>query len=471
MKISLLRLKQEQLKRRILENNDIFEFNYFCFRDKEGNPWITTNFQLEWWRLIKDHNRIVIFAPIEFAKTEQISRAWTLWQLGHNQNLCGAIISNTSSQATKILGEISEDICTNTHYQYLFPNVKPETRLGKFQKWTDKELMLEREFTGKDFSLQAIGVGGPLLGARLDFVILDDVMDFESSLTQGQRNKVMQWITSTVLSRLAKDGKCIVIMTAWHDDDVGHRLAKEHNFFKKSYKAILDDGSSLWPEQWPISRLEEKRKELGEFEFARQLQNEIFSDEMRRFKRKWFEGCLEQGENYGLVDSYTERDLRVITGVDLAIGKGEEHDFTVFFTLGIDRDGKKRPLNIQKGKMEFSEIINTFKRLSLAFPETTFIVENNAAQDYVCQYLRDTTNIRIKGFTTGKQKADPILGLQGMAIDFENGKWIIPHHPLTIEWIEGFLNWTPSAHTSDIVMASWFADSETKEREPKVRFF
>lgn len=463
-------MKEEKLRR--LARKDIRLFNHLCFKDEQRVPWATTGFQVKWHELMDKHPRLVIFAPIEHGKSEQIIRARLLRDLGKNPDLRCAIICNTQSQAMKYLGEIKEDIEMNKNLISIYPNLRPEARAGKYQKWTDSAIIVERDITSKDHSIQALGVHGAVMGSRLDRIYIDDPNDFENSLTTDQRKKVVQWILTTLLGRLTKNGRCVVDMNAWHDDDVGHILAKNHDFVDVTYKATGDDGKILWPEQWPAERLADKKRELGEIEYGRQLQNETLSDTMSIFKRVWFEKCLERGREYMLVDSYPHTDLRLITGVDPAVKKGEEHDLTVFFTIGLDSAGNRRILNIYSKRMEFPEIIRTILEKNEAFPRTAFIIEDNAAQAYLVQYLRSLPeeakaqyphagSIRIKGLTTtGQRKADPQIGVRSMAIDFENGKWIIPKGEETRLWMQEFIAWSPQSHTGDRVMASWLADME-----------
>ena len=451
-------MKEEKHRRQIL--NSQYEFNKLCFRDKQGRPWLTAGFQLEWWELIDKYDRLVIFAPVEHAKTEEIARSYVLRRFAEDPDLNVAIISNTIGQAQKTLGEIAEDIKTNENYKWVTAGkVKPEEREGKFQKWTDSAFIIQREITSKDYSLQATGIHGNILGTRLGLAILDDCNDFENTFTPAQRDKTMQWIISTLLNRVIAGGKIVVIQTTWVIDDIGHTLADKHGFHKVIYQAIKKDGTPLWPEQWSLERLAGKKIELGSIEFDRQMMNKPLSDAMQIFKRVWFDKCYQQGEGYSLIDSYLQPDLSIATGVDLATRKGEEHDLTVFFTEGMDSKGNRRPLNIIARRMEFPEIISTFKLLSVAFPETVFVVENNAAQVYVEQHLKETTGIRVKGFTTGKQKADPTIGVRSMGVDFENSKWLIPRHPEVEKWVNEFLSWSPQAHSGDRLMSSWFADS------------
>lgn len=458
-------MRRLKIERRVRQakNGDIDAFNSLCFLDKQGRPWRTASFQSEWHELLKKHDRLVIFAPIEHGKSEQISRAWVLRQFGRNRNLCGAIVSNTSRQAEKYLAEVSEDIQTNEMYGRICGNVRPEMRKGRNQQWTSRGIVIERDITMKDPSLEVLGLHGAILGARLDFVVLDDPCDFENTLTYQQRRKAVDWITSTLLGRLTEHAKMVCIQTTWHEDDIGHMLVKEHGFHQVVYRAVKEDGEPLWPEQWPKERLAARKQELGSIEYQRQMMNNPLSDAMSIFKRAWFEKCLENGKEHELVESYKGTGWELVTGVDLATRKGEEHDLTVFFTVG-QSNGKKRIFNITSDRMEFPEIVSTFHSLHRSFPNTRFIVENNAAQEYILQHLKQTSNIRVRGFTTGKQKADPNIGVRGMGVDFENGKWIIPNHPETMAWIQEFLSWTPQGHTGDRVMASWFADSEFQKQ-------
>jgi hypothetical protein len=54
------------------------------------------------------------------------------------------------------------------------------------------------------------------------------------------------------------------------------------------------------------------------------------------------------------------------------------------------------------------------------------VVENNAAQDYIVQFARHSTAIPVFPFTTGRNKAHPEFGIEGLAVEMSNTKWLIP---------------------------------------------
>jgi predicted phage terminase large subunit-like protein len=262
-------------------------FCNYCFVDDRGEAWEVAGFQREWQTAIDQNGHVIIFAPVEHGKTEQISIARVLWELGHNPNKRIAIVSNTHSQAEKIAYSIQQHIEKNTSLREVFPDLKPG------QRWRSASFdVAGKPETVKDFSVQALGCFGALLGARLDFIVIDDICDRENTATAQQREKVISWVKSTVLTRLVEGGKVVIIGTAWHKADLLHHFEKLGSpWVTLRYKAFRDDGLPLWRARWSRKRLEEKRKEIGSVEFARQFLNEVIDAENALFQPSWFRVC------------------------------------------------------------------------------------------------------------------------------------------------------------------------------------
>lgn len=58
-----------------------------------------------------------------------------------------------------------------------------------------------------------------------------------------------------------------------------------------SRSAIRDDGTALWPEVWPLEKLAERRKELGEIDFQLQYQNNPRAASGNVFTQALIEAC------------------------------------------------------------------------------------------------------------------------------------------------------------------------------------
>jgi len=446
----------------------------------------------EWHTLCTDHDRLVIFAPVEHGKSSQISMGRLTWEIGKKPNIRAACISDAATQAQKFLGVVRQTIQYNERYARVFPHIRPERRRGRVQGWQDSHIVVEREdLNNKDFTVQAIGVGGRIMGARLDLIILDDILNFINTLTPTQRRRMIDWLKTTILSRATATGNVWIIGNAWHEDDVMHWAAKNPRF----HVAFYDAEDDLWPELvvmpsgevcgWPRWRIQERKDEVGIIEYNRSMRNiaqrQGATDD---FKRDDIEYCVELAErqNEQFVNEYHRDDLLVYVGVDLGIQKKMGSHMTVFFVVGVDPKGIKHVLNIYAGRLGLVEIVKQFVAIQKGFRPVMFMVENNSAQDYLLQFFRGAedifrailmndpegdkdpkglrtiaSRIRLKPFTTGTNKADPILGVRAMAVDFAAHKWRIPRHRQSEEWIKEMIRFDPSEHTGDRLMASWFA--------------
>lgn len=415
--------------------------------------------------------------------TTQVAVGRTLWELGRDPSLRVCVVSNTTELAMKITRQIAQYIERSPELRHVFPNLKPTD--DPALPWKAKALTIARTGMGsKDPSIQATGVHGNVLGSRIDLLILDDVLDYENTSTPGPREDVWRWVKSTLMSRLTDGARVWVIGNAWHPDDLMHRMEREPGFVAKRFPVLDAQGVCTWPERWSPERIRQARADLGPLEYARQLLCQARDDTSARFKREWVDGCLAVGQGKpwcetaeALADSLglhvegaesAEALWRlggfpgqVIHGVDLAVQKHDAADKTVIFSILVHEDGLRQVLSIRSGRWAGPEIIaqveDTFSRLG-----GTFVVENNAAQNYIVQFLQAGSTIPIMPFTTGRNKAHPEFGVEGLAAELAACKWLLPNeggrmHDELSAWVQELLYYDPREHTGDRVMASWLA--------------
>jgi hypothetical protein len=71
----------------------------------------------------------------------------------------------------------------------------------------------------------AAGVGGAIAGRRADLSVIDDpVKSREDADSDRSREKAWEWYTNDLLTRLKPGARQIVVMTRWHEDDLGGRI-------------------------------------------------------------------------------------------------------------------------------------------------------------------------------------------------------------------------------------------------------
>jgi len=444
---------------------DYRKFVSFCFRQEDGRLVKVKQFQYSWVQTALKHKKSLLWCPIEHGKSKHMSVWLPIWLLAHNPNLRIVIVSNTASQAAKYTEEIRKNIQHNKFLRMVFPNLRPG------EPWAKTGFTVRRKIIVKDPSLQPVGAYGAILGARADVIILDDIIDFENSATKYLQDKLMLWLKSSVFTRLTKNARIIAIGTKWTKFDVYHRLSKTKTWHVQEFSAYKDKERtiSLWPEQWPIKRLEEARETLGKREFARQFEDDIESTTSSRFDRQWFKLAQLKGQSLTPLYEYNPLPNEVlIIGVDLAAKKNLGADLTVFFVLAVSVKYKQL-LYIESGRFSGPEIVNRLKSLHKRYPKAIFAVENNGQQEYIIQFLKDepdAKDIPVIPFTTTVKKRDPFIGVERIARDMAAGKWIIPavvEDPVVATEIKDFLDdllsYDPGRHLPDRMSAAYIASA------------
>jgi predicted phage terminase large subunit-like protein len=176
----------------------------------------------------------------------------------------------------------------------------------------------------------AAGVGTAVTGRGADILLIDDPFkDREEADSELRRQRVWDWYTSTAYTRLMPGGAIVVINTRWHDDDLSGRLLEESTkggdkWEVLSLPAIAEDGTALWPDWYPLERLEQIRAVLPARDWnALYMQNPI-PDDGDYFKADWF------GE-------YDEmpKGIQMYGASDYAVTEGKG-DYTEHGVAGVD---------------------------------------------------------------------------------------------------------------------------------------
>lgn len=412
-----------------------------------------------------DHTYLCGRAYTVTHNSQGLSVGRVLYELGRKPNTRCVIVSNTASQAQKLVRTIAGYIENSEELKDVFPHLKKNPA----GPWTLTQLAVERKGQPKDASVQAIGVHGSIVGARIDLLILDDVLDYENARTPGLRQDLWEWVHSTLFGRLTSGAKVISVGNAYHRDDLLHRLERNPIWHTVRFPVVDDEGNLSWPERWPIERINQKRDELGPLEFARQMLCKARDDADARFKKEWIDTCLRRGNGRSL-----RHDLATIppgcsvyTGVDLAVQQHSSADLTAFTTILVWPNGDREILNIESGRLGGPGILTKIQELHHRY-QGMFFVENNASQEFILQFLRASTSIPVRPFTTGRNKVHPEFGIEGVAAEMAAGKWIIPNmdgrfHSEVEALINEMLYYDPKAHTGDRLMSLYFAREAARQ--------
>jgi hypothetical protein len=458
--------------RAALAAQDINTFIPFVLRDEEtGGAISQAPYHEDLQELVDRADRTVIWGHVELGKTQQVSIGRPLFELGRNPDLRIVIVQATATQAKKIVRTVGEHIERNKWLHMVFPTLTPAT------PWNTEQLTVKRSQGIIQPSFQAIGAHGNILGARIDLLILDDILTMENTRTAAGREDIYQWFKSTLLGRMTPNSRVIFLGNAWHPDDAMHRLAREGWSSRKFPVRDATTGKTNWAERWPNERIESKAKEFGPVEAARQLDCLARSEDAARFKREWIDWCLDRGRGLDTPFQLTEipKGCHTFTGVDLGVKKGLHNDLTVLFTVMSHPDGTIQVVNLESGKWSAPDIVTKIFEAHVRY-KSRVLVEDNGAQDFIRQFAKHLNqNIPVFPFNTrgsGKvgNKNHPQYGVEGIAAEMANSRWIIPcdtegkPSPEIEAWIQEMLYYDPRGHTGDRLMASWFAREGSRRR-------
>jgi predicted phage terminase large subunit-like protein len=231
------------------------------------------------------------------------------------------------------------------------------------------------------------------------------------------------WFQTGPLQRLMPGGAIIVIMTRWSLVDLTGRLI---NFQIKNPEsdpweivelpAILPSGKSLWPEQWPIEQLEQKRTAMDPRYWNAQYMQNPTSEAAALIKRSdW---------RIWDADDPPPCDF-IIQSWDTAHETKNSSDYTACTTWGVwyNEEEGSRPsvmlLDAFKERMEFPELKETALNQYREWRPDSFLVEKKAAGAPLIQELR-RMGIPVDEFTPSRGN-DKIARLNAVSDLFASG--------------------------------------------------
>lgn len=457
-----------------LARKDPNEFCELVLRDEEtGRPIVQNRIHERFQHLAQVERRLLLWGHIESGKTQQLSIGHTLWELGHDPRLRCVVGSATVRYGVRIIGAIRRIIERPGPIHDIFPDLRPGP------VWQASAITVDIPNTKgipKDPTLQITSVGtSSLTGSRTDRFIGDDLLNLDNTSTPGKRQATKDWYYAIPMSRMTKNSKVRIVGNAFHPEDLMHDLAGHGGYAWRKFPVLDAEGQSTWPERWSLDRIEAQRLENHPHEFARLMLCIPRDESQSRFKREWIDQCLARGDGFvpAFALSAIPPGFATYTGVDLGVRTKRGSDQTVLTTILVHPNGDRELLWIESGRWAgrdiVDRIIDTHKRYN-----SIVIVENNAAQQYIVDFTKDASAVPVRPFHTGANKANPAFGVESIATEMANGKWILPSRngkPANKEidqLVTGMLYYDPQEHTSDHLMSLWFA-REGSRQPPKKR--
>lgn len=430
----------ESYKRKKLALNDCIYFGeqYIKPFDKDWTS-KTADFHRELVNTIIKEDQVMIRIPFEHAKSTWVSIVFPLWNICRDIDTSILLLASTPTLVKKFLSVIKRHIEENPLIHRDFPHVKPSSSQ---EKWSDTQIIVQRNNITKDPTVEVAGMGGSILGGRFKIIIGDDVSDRKNMNTRELRDKAADWWFEDVSSRLLDGGKIAYVGTLQHWDDLGCRLEDNGTYTSIIKQAVVDWDAkkTLWEERFPFERLMKIRKNIGAIRFNKVYQNNKEAIRGRKLKAEWL--------HYYDPDTVDRKKLRIFMSVDPAIGEKEENDFFAIAIGGWNpKINKIYLLKTWKGRLDFPSQIKKLKEVFYEErPERVFI-ENQAFQKSIPQQL-GADDIEIAKHLAPEESMVTIKSkderFEASTVMFENERVLILE--TEDDFIDQWTNWPKITH-------------------------
>jgi predicted phage terminase large subunit-like protein len=276
--------------------------------------------------------RLIVTMPPRHGKSERVSKKFPAWHIGRNPG-DDIILASYALSLSRDNNRIARDTFIE--------------RAGIFGHKIAKDRQSAESWGADGYrgAVNAAGVGGPITGKGARIAIIDDPLkNAEEANSEVIRETVWSWYQSTLYTRLTPDGRIIVVMTRWHEDDlVGRLLAKEKREIDEgthkgekwtviNFPAIAEsedflgrkEGEPLWPEfGFDENRLDQIKSDVGSYVFNALYQQRPSAAGGTIFKREYFRYFREEligNQPYIIVGEkrYRKHELWAFQTVDTA---------------------------------------------------------------------------------------------------------------------------------------------------------
>ena len=191
----------------------------------------------------KEIDRLIITTPPQVGKTVTAVVGTAYWWIANNPTQ-RIIIGSYGDQLAIDRGRDVRTLIRRTGNRY---NLALAHGSASVQDW--------RLETGG--GIRSVGVGSGIAGTPGDLVIIDDPhKNREETESLVYRNRVYNWYSADILSRVAPDAPVIIVMTRWHQDDLAARVMRDEGTTDQGGRwhlvrmpALCDD-----PEHDPLGR-------------------------------------------------------------------------------------------------------------------------------------------------------------------------------------------------------------------------
>lgn len=381
--------------------------------------------------------RLIINVPPRTLKSYLVSAAFPAWVMGKKPSSKFILASYSGSLVEDHIVNC-KNIMKDDWYRHCFPNVNIDPK-----KDTSSDFKtLER---GRYYGA---GILGTITGKGADYILCDDPLKPDEALSDTVRTETNKAIRNTLFTRFndSRTGRFIMIMQRLHEDDpTGHLLQDGGYYLLKLPGEAIDrptivtlgerfwtmkKGDLLFPERLSREVLNEKRRDMLDYNYAGQFLQEPVPLGGGEFNDKWVSYYEYAALNAADMNVYILCDAA--GGEDTQKKKKKLSDFTTFMVIGLAPDNNYYWLDGLRDRLNPTERIDRLFDLHRKWNALTKRPPKVGYEKY--GLMSDTHYIREKQKQTNYRFSLVELGgvmakeerIRRMIPDLQIGRWWFP---------------------------------------------
>lgn len=336
------------------------------------------------------------------------------WYLGKNPEsgvitACyNELLSSRFSKAVRGGIEEKKGSINRPVFSDYFPSVKIKAGDGAMQMWS---------LDGSHFSFLATSPGGTTTGIGCQLLIIDDLIkNAEESYNERILDGHDEWYNNTILSRLERKAKKLIIQTRWASMDLsGRLLSKEPDKWKLiKMPAMNNDGSMLCESMLSRERFEDLKRTMDPVILAGNYQQEPFDsiDKLYGTLKTYQPGMIPVGKREAYFDTADEGS-DYLAGACYTVANGTAYITDLVYT--------QDPMEVTEGQAAMM--------LSTSKTQLAWIESNNGGRGFarnverVMREIAGYSGCQVKWFHQGQNKIARILATSTNVIN----SVIMPH--------------------------------------------
>lgn len=398
--------------------------------------------------------KMLVTTPPRHGKSWIASQRFPVWVMGHHPDI-EIIMASYSSRLASSHSERARALVLPDKKRgemAIASKVFPDFRIN------ENKTAIDYWKTTANGAYSAIGMLGSASGYGAGLLVIDDPLKgYEQARSETIREKIIETYSSDLFTRLAPMCGQLVILTRWHEEDLGgYLLANEGDEWEHiNFPAIAEqdeyidgelfrrEGEALVPERYPVERLDKIRNHPHPSmrrTWAALYQQRPAPLDGDIIKREWL-----------LTYDKPPEGAAVFMSWDMTFKDGENTDFVAGLVFA-KQAGKIYLLDGIRKHMGFVETIDTMRMMLKRWPNIyKVIIEDKANGPAIIDSLRHEFR-NIHSFNPGRNSKEERL--QKASTNIQNGELLLPKaNPLADKLIYELIAF-PNAANDDLVDAT-----------------